>query len=292
MTGCISLESQAVPKKNPGFLVVGHRGAPLEAAENTIAAFDAAVALGARALELDLCVTADRQVVVWHDRDPDDTVAVARQNGAEGLLYVPFVPSGGSSYRRPVDQLTLDDLRMTHGYARRGTSARDPAATIPLLADVLDWAARTPELEALYLDIKVGRPEDAALILGEVAASGLAGVTLYALSIERAIVEAMIAEDVPGVRVVFDHEEGGALARSEELGLRDLSLGLTILRSESAVLDEVEEARLARAKKRIDSITVWTLSEPMQMTRFLFHGVDAIVTDDPARLDAIWQATL
>lgn len=40
-------------------VVVGHRGAPREAAENTLASFAKAVDLGADAIETDVCVTRD-----------------------------------------------------------------------------------------------------------------------------------------------------------------------------------------------------------------------------------------
>ncbi|HET9425615.1 MAG TPA: glycerophosphodiester phosphodiesterase, partial [Gemmatimonadaceae bacterium] len=46
---------------------IGHRGAPRRYLENTLPAFTEAVRLGADAVELDVHVTADGQVVVHHD---------------------------------------------------------------------------------------------------------------------------------------------------------------------------------------------------------------------------------
>jgi glycerophosphoryl diester phosphodiesterase len=48
-------------------LILGHRGAPRAAPENTIAAFAAARALGADGVELDVRRTADGELVVHHD---------------------------------------------------------------------------------------------------------------------------------------------------------------------------------------------------------------------------------
>lgn len=48
-------------------LNIGHRGASAYAPENTIAAFDLALTLGADALELDVQVSADGELVVIHD---------------------------------------------------------------------------------------------------------------------------------------------------------------------------------------------------------------------------------
>jgi glycerophosphoryl diester phosphodiesterase len=290
LAGCIPLDSKGVPKKNPAFLVVGHRGAPNEAAENTIASYEAALALGANALEIDLCTTADGVVVVWHDRDPDDAVAVARQNGLEGLGWVPVVPGDGSPLRRPIDELTLAEFTASHGYAKSGSDPRDPAARIPTFAEFLAWAEGQPALETVYLDIKVVEPAQALAIVEQVQASGLASA--LAMSVSEDVVTAMAAAAGGGVRVVWDHEESGALEDSERLGLRDLSIGLTALRTETEVLDEVDEAVAARNAKRIDTITVWTMDSPMTTTVFLFHEVDAILTNDPKQLWLIWQATL
>ena len=75
-----------------------------------------AAAVGANAIETDVCVTSDGVFVIWHDRDPDSIEAVARQTGAEGLAYIPLVAPIGSALRRPVDQLTLEELRQNYGY--------------------------------------------------------------------------------------------------------------------------------------------------------------------------------
>jgi glycerophosphoryl diester phosphodiesterase len=54
-------------------LVVAHRGASIEAPENTIEAFERAVDAGADAVEFDVRITADGSAVVMHDPDVDRT---------------------------------------------------------------------------------------------------------------------------------------------------------------------------------------------------------------------------
>ncbi|HTX00707.1 MAG TPA: glycerophosphodiester phosphodiesterase family protein [Acidimicrobiales bacterium] len=70
-----------------GGLVAAHRGARRLAPENTLAAFRAALALGARALELDVHLTADEEIVVIHDdlldRTTDATGPVCRFRSGE-----------------------------------------------------------------------------------------------------------------------------------------------------------------------------------------------------------------
>ena len=54
-------------------LIVAHRGAPTERPENTLAAFEAALDAGARAVEFDVRTTADGHAVVIHDPSLDRT---------------------------------------------------------------------------------------------------------------------------------------------------------------------------------------------------------------------------
>lgn len=49
--------------------VVAHRGASIEAPENTLSAVDAAINSGAAMLEIDVQFTNDGEVVAWHDND-------------------------------------------------------------------------------------------------------------------------------------------------------------------------------------------------------------------------------
>jgi len=138
------------------FLVVGHRGACASAVENTLESCERAVAIeGADAVEIDLCVTQDEQVVVWHDWDPDGLVAVARQAEAEPfVLCRPVVPPAGHPLRRPVCDLTLAELRAHYGYAVVGQAQTVPAY-LPVLEEVVRWAWTKPQLKAVFLDCKV-----------------------------------------------------------------------------------------------------------------------------------------
>ena len=55
------------------FMVIAHRGASSYAPENTLAAFDLALQMGVRHIELDVDVTSDGHVVVIHDNTVDRT---------------------------------------------------------------------------------------------------------------------------------------------------------------------------------------------------------------------------
>ena len=54
-------------------LVIAHRGASMYAPENTLAAFELAIEMGADAIELDTMLTADGIPIVIHDHSLDRT---------------------------------------------------------------------------------------------------------------------------------------------------------------------------------------------------------------------------
>jgi glycerophosphoryl diester phosphodiesterase len=299
LLGC---DPNGLGRSNPNFLVVGHHGAPNLAAENTINSFKAAVAVGANAIETDFCITKDDVLVAFHDRDPDSGVALARQAGGEGYAWLPFVPPVGSSWRRPVNQLTLAELRVNYGY-RLADGGRDYDAAIPTFGDVLEWAADEPELRAMYLDLKFDPSEVAAapLLLRELWNARqdnklLENIDFYLLTVHASVIDALKREQTAlgagAVHIVWDFEEPGALPATIGAGLRDVSVGLTPAFSWSGYKREIAEIVDAREAHQIDSVLAWTLDRTTQLAELLYYSVDAIITNDPATLHHMWKETL
>jgi len=82
-------------KTVPVVEIIAHRGASRECPENTMAAFERARELGADAIELDVHLTADGQLVVHHDAVPHEAPTPTLQG-------------------RPIRSLTLVELRDFH----------------------------------------------------------------------------------------------------------------------------------------------------------------------------------
>src|SRR5687767_5646580 len=61
--------AQVAPATAESMEIIGHRGASHEAPENTLAAVNLAWAEGADAVEIDVRLTRDRQIVSFHDAD-------------------------------------------------------------------------------------------------------------------------------------------------------------------------------------------------------------------------------
>jgi glycerophosphoryl diester phosphodiesterase len=132
-------------RHHPGqVLIVGHRGAPDCAPENTMASFREGVQQGADIIELDVRLSADQQIVVFHDESLDRTT-----------------DGNGSLAERTLDELrTLDAGGWYH--------PRFAGETIPTLDEVLAWAK---DHVPLFVELKYsGVPEPA---LGEGVVQGV-----------------------------------------------------------------------------------------------------------------------
>lgn len=286
LSACIPLDARE-GELSPDFLVIGHRGAPKHQAENTLAAFADAVELGANAIEADVCLTRDGRVVVWHDADPDDAIALARKSGIENLRYVPVFPNVGSSLRRPVDALDAADFLASHGYAETATTGRDPDAPIATLEDLARWAANEPRLRTVFIDVKLRSATQAQALTAKVAEAFQDKVVF--LSPDPAMVSAL--RDATSFPVMLDATADGALHLAKSLNVRHVATGLTPSRSERSFLREVERLVAARDRGEIDSVVVWTLDNPIQQAALLFRGVDGIMTNEPDVLAELWRET-
>jgi glycerophosphoryl diester phosphodiesterase len=290
------------------FLIVGHRGACASAVENTIESFERAVELeGANAVELDLCVTQDGQVVVWHDWDPDTLVAVARQAGAElDVLCRPVVPPEGHPMRRPVCDLTLDELRAHYGYAVVGQDQTVPAR-LPVLEEVVRWVRTQPRLKAVLLDCKV--PPDRKELIAVVAealrrevAREPVGVRFVCLTPYAEVFEVM-QEVFPAVMRSFDVEIPAgvfpdrstlsAVARARAAGNEWASIGRplftlggwwTYRTTIQADLERMREGRRTTPPLPPAYYVCWTINRTREMRHLLRLGVSGILTDFPALL--------
>lgn len=147
------------------FLVCGHRGSPVNEPENTIPSFERALREGVNSLETDLCVTKDKEVILWHDWNPDDLVAIIREKGIEpDVAYKPDFPAPFSGLRNKTSELTLDEIRSHFNYVKKGES--EPVnAHIPTFREFLEWLKDKIQIKYIFLDIKVPKDEKELILV-------------------------------------------------------------------------------------------------------------------------------
>ncbi|MFB7615365.1 glycerophosphodiester phosphodiesterase [Kitasatospora sp. NPDC056181] len=138
-----------------GPVVIGHRGAPLDAPENTMASFEKALQQGADWLETDVQTTRDGVPVLMHDASVDRTT-----NGKGAIADLTAAQIAG--------------LRVTVGPG--------PAEPVPTLEELLKRLSGTTV--TLLMEIKWQRAEDVARI-ARIAAGSSARVFLYSFSADH-----------------------------------------------------------------------------------------------------------
>jgi glycerophosphoryl diester phosphodiesterase len=286
-------------------LVIAHRGAARFEAENTIPAFRRALELGADTVEADVSVTSDGRFALWHDADPDERIALARQLGAEKLAYRPDAPELGSRWRRPVRELTASELERHYGYvpdeaAAGGERGRPGRVPIAWLEDLVDFAARE-RLAHVVLDIKLADDQTAAagaLVarLRELGGGKEPARVFHLLCPQEEIVRALAsacaeAGSPPSLRVSADLElPAPSIDELTRTGARDVSLGLGG-RVWPGYRRDVGRMLRARDAGHFGALIAWTVNPRRRLEQLVRAGADGVLTDEPALLRQIVEST-
>ena len=232
--------------------VIAHRGASGHTPENTLAAFERAVQLGAGFIETDLHLPRDAQFVAVHDATLERTT-----NG-----------------RGAVRDFTLAELRRLDAgmwFDREYMGQR-----IPTLDEVLEFARKNDVI--FYLEVKYDAAWGmhhslvAALQKAENAARTIVisfdQTTLAALRRVDASVMMGLLADEPGPDYVKD---------ALELGARQMCPQVSLITP-----DLVQRAHGADLQ-----VATWTVNDAEAMRRVIAAGVDGIMTNFPDRLRAV-----
>ncbi len=291
------------------FDLQGHRGARGLAPENTLAGFEAALAIGVTTLELDLAMTRDGVLVVSHDRrlNPDHT------RGPDGK----FLDAQGPAIRA----LTLDQVqRYDVGRLKPGTNyaASFPAqrpvdgARIPTLAEVFDLVKRSgAEHVRFNIETKITPTSGADTPDPETFAAAVTKAIREAGPAKRASVQSFdwrtlmvlkrIAPEIERVCLTAEALNFDTIKRGEP-GPSPWLAGLDVDDFAGSVPRLVAAAGcstwsphyrnakgddIAAAKTLGLKVIPWTVNERADMERLLALGVDGLITDYPDRLRAV-----
>lgn len=296
-----------LPRSRPmprDFYIIAHRGAATVAPENTIAAFEKAIELGANAIETDVCVTQDGRFILWHDADPDDTVALVRQMGGEGLPYVPDVPALGSPWRLPVSRLGLSALRTYCRYIRRRPvlieeqGAHRPETSPAVFEDLIAWLRRERRVQHVFLDLKFAPGQRAAAIALLQHLHRLCtrdgwrrDLGFHLLSPHQEIVKALVVQTqrlpLPAtLRIYADFELPGVCHFTRQLGVRHVSMGCGV-RTWADFRHEIAQVIAARDNGHLDAVVAWTVNNEARLKELVALGINGIITDAPALLQRL-----
>ncbi|MGD8859421.1 MAG: glycerophosphodiester phosphodiesterase family protein [Myxococcales bacterium] len=250
-----------------GPLLYAHRGASLEYPENTLPAFEAALSLGADALEIDVHMTLDGHLVVAHDPHGGRTAGVQRAIGG-----------------CPLAEVQSWDVGLAHRREHLGAPDAAGPARIPTLSEVLQALPRA----ALNVDIKRHDPRAAQTAVAVVREHDASDRVLLT-SFSSATIDAVRAAGYAGplglgqrdaVRAVFAPR---ALLRHWPLPGSRLQIPP---RQGPIPLDR--PALVAKMHSLGIAVDYWVINDAPAVGRLLDRGADGIVTDDPRMAAAVF----
>jgi glycerophosphoryl diester phosphodiesterase len=236
----------------PGPIAFAHRGGALENPENTMKAFEHAVALGYRYVETDVQVTSDGVLVVFHD---DTLDRVADRLGRISQMPWSEVSRARVAGTEPIPR--FDELLAAWPELRVNVEPKRDPAVEPLADSIRRAGAVDRVCVASFSDARVAR--------------------LRRLLGPRLCTAGGFAESMRVKATAFGIRLGDVPSGCLQVAPR--FRGVTV----------VDVRFVATAHRLSLPVHVWTIDGPGQMRRLLDLGVDGIMTDRPTALRAVLQ---
>ncbi len=228
----------------PGPLAFAHRGGASEVPENTMPAFEHAVALGYRYVETDVHVTADGELLAFHD---DRLDRVTDRTGVIAELPWAEVREARVDGREPIPRFA--DLLHAWPDLRINVDPKHDASVEPLATAILQAHAVDRVCVGAFSDRRIARLQ--RLVGGALCTSMGPKQVARLLATSRGL---------PG---------GSITAPCAQVPVRQGRLPL------------VTERFVEAAHRRGVQVHVWTVDDAAEMARLLDLGVDGLMTDRP-----------
>lgn len=281
----------------------GHRGARGLAPENTIAAFERALAIGVDVLEMDVGLTADGVVVVAHD--PALNPAITRD--ASGRFLTGRGPAIRSLTLAQLQTYDVGRVDPSSAYGRSlATQQGRDGERIPTLAAVFARVAALGSDVRFSIETKLSPTEPEETADPETLVRALLEVVRRAGMGERVVVQSFdwrtlavvraLAPAIPTVHLTSTTGGGRNITADGAwtTGLRSndfASVPHLVKAAGGAIwspnVRNLTEADLATARSLGLRTVPWTVNDPADMERLVDWGVDGIISDHPDRLRAV-----
>ncbi len=232
-------------------MVCAHRGRSGVCPENTMAAFEAAIELGADFIECDVHATADGEIIVMHDAAAD------RTTDGEGSI----------------EEMTLEQARALD--AGSWKSEEFVGERVPTLAEVLATIA-----PRCVVDIEIKQRGIGGQVARQIAAAGATRqVTLISFATDD-VAAAKMAHSGLSCGLIVVGPDGDDLAEIHALISSALSCGSNFI---SCLHTRVTEMFVRECHVAGLALMAWTMDEPADIQRMIDMQLDAVVSNYPER---------
>ncbi len=257
--------------------VHGHRGARAAMPENSLPAFEYAIAQGVDVLELDLAVTKDNVLVVSHDPEMSKVFCQA--------------PTPELSAQRVIRQMPLKQVKQWDcgalGNPEFPKQKKIPGTTLPTLDEV--FAATKGSRVEYNIETKIFKnkpeltpsPEEfSKLVLAVVKKHGLEARVILQSFDERTLIAMKPLSSKIRLSMLTPTSMADAMKNWVET-TKAAGASIASPHFRTVTKERVEEAHRAGFQ-----VVPWTANEPAQWQALVDAGADAIISDDPAALIA------
>jgi glycerophosphoryl diester phosphodiesterase len=287
------------------FDLEGHRGARGLAPENTLPAFERALAIGVSTLELDIGVTSDGVVVVSHD--PFLNPAIARDASGQWLAARgPLIKDLSYAQLQAYDVGRIDPASP---YARSfGEQQAVDGTRIPTLAQLFERVrALGADHVRFNIETKLSPLQPQETVAVEAMTDALLRVVREAGMTRRVSIQSFdwrslqrVQQREPAIPTVYltvqtrnnDNTRDGAWTaglRIEDHGSVPRMVKAAGGKVWSPNAGAVTQALVQEAQALGLAVVPWTVNEPADMDRLVGWGVDGLITDHPDRLRGVLQ---
>lgn len=234
--------------------VIAHRGASGHAPENTLAAFERAVALGAGFIETDLHLTRDARFVAIHDPTLERTT-----NG-----------------KGNVRDATLAEIRKLD--AGMWFDREFMGQKVPTLEEIVEFGAKHDVIFYLELKYEAAWGMHHSLV-GALQKSGGAARSIVISSSESTLTALRQVDPSAMMGLIFDEANQDHTKAGIELGVRQLCPQYSLVTNEM-----VEQAHAMDLQ-----VATWTVDDAAAMRAMIAAKVDGIMTNFPDRLQMVLE---
>ena len=283
------------------FDLQGHRGARGLLPENTLPAFERALALGVTTLELDVGMTKDGVLVISHDPylNPD----IARD--ASGRFLEQRGPLIRSLTWAELQVYDVGRIKPGTEYARQfSDQVPVDGARIPRLSDLFDLVKRAGD-DRVRFDIETklspDKPDETPLpepfaraLVDQIRKAGVAGrSTIQSFDWRTLQVVQRIAPEIPTAYLTLQRRFDNIGAERAEGSNWTAGYQYRVHGSVpkmvkaagggtwSAFHGDLDAAKVKEAQALGLKVLAWTVNDPAQMARVLDYGIDGLITDRP-----------
>jgi glycerophosphoryl diester phosphodiesterase len=260
-----------VPGKHKKVEIQGHRGAPGVLPENTLAAFKYAIENNIYVLELDLQITKDNQIIIYHDKSINTEIC--------------------DGFSKPIKTLSLKEVKEYDCGSKKNIKFPNqqtvPGEKIPTFIELINLIQTEYKYKNIKMNIEIKTDtsldtDDEVYNFSNTLIDILHKYNIaYDVIIQSFDIRALkdVKEIDPSIKTSYLVKD--KLPNIDSLINTSKQLGVKIISPEYNLLDKQIVKKL---QENGFEVLPWTINDTSVIKQYVEYGVDGIITDYPKQM--------